>query len=129
MNYLLHIFTGQVILGIVVLIVFAVIMLLVFWPRKKLCQQCKKEKTQNKNAICDDCCHEQLLQKAKNESPKLLCPLHGDVMKTLIVLDIEGIVLHECPNQACDYIVMHKECLQKITLIDLEFYPTREVKE
>ena len=132
MEDLLHTAIEQTfwILGAVVVVVL--ILVFIFWQKKKPCYWCGKiirERDKNGVPRCDNCRNEQLLEEAKKKSREKKCPAHGNTMQTGIIVDVEDVIVYTCPNPECDLIVLHKKDLQKITLMELEFYPAKEVIE
>lgn len=131
-----HILASDLMNGfIITMIVGLIIVLIVFLilPKKKLCQQCRKKQTKHRNGdgipVCEDCHNRQLLQTAQHESPVLKCPVHHDTMMPSIILDIHNVTVYQCIHPECNCIVLDKNDLQKITLISLDFYPTKDVKK
>lgn len=110
------------IIAIIIILVAIVAILFVVFSKKKHCSLCG-EKTRNKDGLCEACTNERLLQEARINSPRMVCHLHGETMDTRIILGIEDVVLHTCPNPTCSIIVMDKKKLSKLTLLDLELYP------
>lgn len=118
---------GIFIIAVVILLIIVGIVF-IFWPKKKLCKKCGQHTTRNKNSICDDCCYEHLLQKARKKSQALQCPYHHNIPMTMsILIDIGDVGVYECTDPACDYIALHKSDLQKITLLELDFYPQKKI--
>ncbi|MEI6672035.1 MAG: hypothetical protein WCL02_01395 [bacterium] len=121
-------FTITMIVGLI--IVFIICLLL---PKKKLCQQCRNKQTKHRNGdgvpVCEDCHNRQLLQTAQHESPVLDCPVHHNTMMPSIILDVHNVTVYQCMHPECNYIVLDKNDLQKITLLTLDLYPTKDVKK
>lgn len=115
-----------IILAIILVITFIIIF--AFFPKKKHCSDCGK-KTRNKNGVCKTCTNERLLQKARIDSPHMLCHIHGETMDARIILGIEDVVVHTCPNPTCTIMIMDKKNLVKLAFLDLQLYPPESKKE
>jgi Na+/melibiose symporter-like transporter len=110
------------IIVIIIILVAIVAILFVFFSKKKHCSLCG-EKTRNKDGLCEPCTNEHLLQKARINSPQMLCHIHGKTMDPRIVLGIQNVVVHTCPNPICTLMVIDRKDLSKLTLLDLDLYP------
>ncbi len=129
MEKILHSSLGLALLIIIACFMLAFIVYLA-WPKRKLCQVCKKTQTNHKNDdglfICEDCEHKQLLQKAEREVPPLFCPMHGDTRMDIRILpDFKGFIVYECPHPECNIMVIDKNRIKEIIFWELDFYPSK----
>jgi len=118
------------IIAISVGVALIIIVVIFFWPRRHLCQQCKTKKTHRQEKkdvyICRDCHYDNLLLE---EKPVLFCPHDGKKMEKRLLKEPENIVVHVCPDPQCQTVVINNKALRQIAVMPVKFYFPKKQSE
>ncbi|EKD25505.1 MAG: hypothetical protein ACD_80C00041G0004 [uncultured bacterium (gcode 4)] len=115
---------GHAVLAFGSIILAFILMMLIFVPKKKLCQNCNTVKTRKSKKgvpFCDNCSYDESIKRASDGKIPLLCPHDQKEMTKKMVKDLKNVIIDICPQ--CGTIVLNKRQLKDITIMEMDLYP------